>query len=98
VHSRDVIEPHIDIALIHQVIVQTLLSQVFKNNLTTLNCIVGWLNCAVLTATIAVRLNVALVAANTLPENVMRFKSDSTLKTLLERLEVLNKVDGTVRA
>jgi len=96
VDSLDVIEPFSRGASLVQGVVQALLSQIFKHNLFALDHHVAWLDSAVLTATVAIRFNVSLVAADTLPEDVVGCKDNIFTKFFLKGFEVFDEVDCAV--
>jgi hypothetical protein len=78
--------------------IQTLLSQVLKHDFLTFDSEVRWLHSAIFTTTVAVGLNVSLIAPNALPEHVVRCENNILTKFLLEGFKVLDEVDGAVRA
>lgn len=98
VHSLNVVEPNSSCTFFVQSFVQTLLSQVFKYDFSTLNRKVWWLNSAVLTTTITIRFNVPLVTANTLPEDIVGREDNIFTKFLLEGFKVFDEIIGTVWA
>ena len=55
-----------------QIIVQTFLSEIFKDDFSSLDLIVGSFNCAVLAAPIAVIVKINLLAVRAFPEHIVR--------------------------
>lgn len=95
-NTRDIIEPLRNFVTLEKPIVQALLSKVFKDDFVASDRVITWLYSAVFTATIAIRFNVALVATNALPKNVMRREVHLTFKAFLERSEIFNEVNSAI--
>jgi len=81
-----------------QIIPQTLLPQVLKNDLSALNRRVAWLYRAVFSTGVAVAFDVELVAFQALPENVARREVYLRGECVVELRKVLQEVEGPVAA
>lgn len=99
VHSLDIVEEGSIVLFESHLCVQTFLSQVFENDLLALNGIVRRFNGTVLAVAIAIGIEVALLALFAFPEDVVRRESHIlAVEAIVEVLEVLDEVEGTVRA
>lgn len=95
--SLDVVEPRTRVLLGRKFVVQAFLSEVLEHNFPALDSIVRGLDRAVLTAAKAISLYVFLIAAYAFPEYVVWCECNIRSEFILEWLEILNEINGSVR-
>ena len=71
-YLSDIVKPQTNFRLLRQFFVQALLSKVFQYDFSSLDCVIARLDCTVLATAVAVGLDVALIATNALPKDIVR--------------------------
>lgn len=95
-YTWDVLEPSCNIAQQLLVIKKANLTHILKYNFKALFSFSVGINCTVLTTSKAIRIQIALFAINTFPENVTWSKCYILCNTFVKNLKIFNKIHGSI--